>query len=658
MLQFVKKHFTLILVLSLIAFVVSCASIASPQGGEPDFDPPKVLKITPVAGATNVRNNKIEIIFDENVVVKDANDKVIVTPPQQKSPVIRAVNRKVTVVLRDTLLPDMTYTIDFTDAIQDNNENNPLDNFSFSFSTGKVVDSLVISGRVLTADNLEPVKGIYVGLHSNLDDTAFTNTKFLRISRTTETGEFTIRGVAPGNYRLYALDDVSREYRYIDPSQTIAFYDSIIKPSSVLAMHLDTLYNDKEMKEIDTIVNHKYTRFLPDNIVLRSFTSGFKRKFLQKHERFPEKLAIYFGAPSPLPEMKPLSFEKKDWSITESNEKGDTVFFWIKDKNLLKKDTLRFAVSYLKTDSLNQDHLVTDTLSFASRERKTEKKKEKKKKDDNTEEEEKVEHLGIKTNISSSFDTYNNISLEFSEPVEDSIKDKIKLLKKMDTAFVDIDYTLLADTLNPRRYTIVHKWRYGEEYQFTADSASIFSIYGLCNDKLSQPFRIKKEEDYAKLAIHVVGVPDSIPAFIELLNNSDAPVRKVNVKNGLALIRDLIPGKYYARIIFDKNGNGKWDTGDYYTQTQPELVCYYNGFFELKAFFEKEEFWHVDANNLANQKPLDITKNKPKDKEERRKKIEERDAKLREKNKQQQNQNSSYNTNNLRSGRTQQPVGY
>ena len=243
------------------------------------------------------------------------------------------------------------------------------------------------------------------------------------------------------------------------------------------------------------------------------------------------------------------------------------------------------------------------------------------------------------------WDTYNVLNVEFSEPIKDSLNGKVKLQQKVDSIYKDVNVVFMPDTLNPRKYIIPHNWKYGEEYRLQIDSASIHGLYGNWNDKFSQDFKVKKEEEYSKLAIHVSGIPDSIPAFIELLDKSDKPVRKADVIDGVAIIIDLIPGQYYARIILDSNGNGKWDTGNYYTGTQPEMVCYYNKYFELKAFFEKEEFWQVDVNNLANQKPLEITKNKPQDKEARLKKIEERDAKVRDREKQQRARQNGRNNN-------------
>ena len=155
MVQSIKKYISLSLVLVVtILIAVACANMATPTGGPVDLDPPKVVRSSPGFNATRVAKGKITIDFDENVTIKNPSENVIITPPQKAFPIIHSVNRRVTVELRDTLMPNTTYTVDFTDAIVDNNEENPLENFSYSFSTGDVVDSLAISGKVITADIL------------------------------------------------------------------------------------------------------------------------------------------------------------------------------------------------------------------------------------------------------------------------------------------------------------------------------------------------------------------------------------------------------------------------------------------------------------------------------------------------------------------------
>lgn len=651
MLQSLKKYILISILCGIIIFIaVSCANMASPSGGDYDFDPPVVIRTSPGFNATQVTKGKIVIEFDENVTIERPSENVIITPPQKSFPQITAINKKIVVEIRDSLIPNTTYTIDFTNSITDNNEKNPLENFSYSFSTGDIVDSLAISGTVLQANNLEPIKGIYVGLHSNLNDTAFTKTKFERISRTNDSGMFTIRGVAPGQYRLYALDDTNRDYMYDNPAEAIAFFDTTIEPLSETATRTDTLFTDTEKKIIDTIKTVEYTRFLPDNIVLRAFKSNFQRQFLQKNERVGNKVMLYFGAPTEMPTLEPLNFEKdKDWAMVERTPKNDTLTYWIKDKGIAAMDTLTFQVTYLKTDSLNQTVSVTDTLNFSDRTRKPEKdtKKKDKKKD---KEEIEIQLLNIANNLSSSWDTFNNISLTFDEPIiTDSLANKIKLQQLKDSVYNDIPLNIEVDSLNPRQYTIKHRWKYNEEYLLKIDSAAIHSIYGLWNGKLEQKFKVKAEDQYGQLAIWVAGV-DSIPSFIELLDKSDKPIRKSRVKDKVAVFKDITPGTYYARIILDENNNGVWDTGDYTKNKQPEMVCYSPKVYEVKAFFEHEESepWVIDTATLAKQKPLEITKQKPEEKESRRKKMENRD----EKNKQQEQNNR--NRNNDPNGRNSQ----
>lgn len=615
------------ILLGIPALIISCANVGSPGGGEPDYDPPKLAHTSPGLNATNVKSRKVEIFFDENVKIENPSEKIIVTPPQRLNPVVRSVNRKVTVLLRDTLLPNTTYTIDFTDAISDNNEGNVLENFSYSFSTGDVVDTLAMSGKVVDARNLEPLKGIYVGLHSNLNDTAFTKTKFERISRTNEKGEFTIRGIAAGKYKVYALDDPNRLYMYENPSSAIAFLDTLIQPSSVPDSHPDTVFTVKDGKPIvDTVLTVNFTRFLPDNVVLRSFVSNFKRRYLQKYERTHNQLVLYFGAATDMPLFEPLSFDKKrDWAVLEKTAGNDTLKYWIKDSLIMKMDTLAFKVTYLKTDSLNVDEIVTDTLLFTERGRK--KKDDKKKKKD---EEDEIPFLNIKTNLNQSWEIYNDITFETSEPITESLTGKVKLQKQIDSTFIDVEgYTFREDTLNPRLYTLKYKWNYNDNFKLTIDSAVVKSIYGLYNKPINQTFKVKGEDTYGTILIWIEGL-NGRPAFVELLSKSDIPVRKVKVRKDAVLFRNLNPGEYYARIVLDDNDNGVWDTGNFFEHRQPELVFYYDKVFNLRAYMELQETWKLDISNSNAYKPAEVLKNKPKDKKTKKQQIEERERKKEE----------------------------
>ena len=621
--------------------VLSCASMGSPSGGDYDFDPPKVLSSRPTPNETFVKSGKVQIVFDELVQIEKPMEKVIVTPPQRNFPIIRAQNNKVIVELKDTLLANTTYTIDFTDAIVDNNEKNALEDFALSFSTGAVVDTLSISGKVLAADNLEPVSGIYVGIHSNLSDTAFTTLPFKRISRTNELGRYSIKGIAPGEYKIYALDDVNRDYKYDNPGEAIAFLDKIIVPSVEAAVRQDSVFNLKDLS-FDTIKTVHYTKFLPDDIVLRSFTSDFKRQYLQKHERLTEDvISIYFGAPTAMPKIEALDIPKPitDWSVLERTAGNDTLKFWITEKAIAAMDTLSLKVSYNMTDSLNKLQYVTDTLNFISRTKKKVKDDKKKDKD------EEVTFLTLTTDIAQLFDVYKDINIEFDYPVKDFEKNKIFVQYQADSTYSNVDYVLEKDSLNPRKYRIQNKWIPGGQYRFVVDSATLHSYTGLWNDKQEVLFKVKTLDQYGSLDINIYNLPDSMPAFVELLDKSDKPVYRATVKDDIASFVYLNPGIYYARIILDANGNGRWDPGDYSEMREPEMVNYYPKTFEIRAFWDITEDWDLGTLPLDKQKPLDITKNKPKDDEKRKKMMERRDAQNAKKDSQ-RNSNTTNGMNN------------
>lgn len=610
-----------IIFLSSSLVLYACANIASPSGGLYDVDPPEVVKATPDFNALNNTRTKIEILFDENIKIEKPMEKVIIAPPQQKFPVIKAQGRKAIVELEDELLPNTTYTIDFTDAIVDYNEGNVLENFSYSFSTGDHIDTLAISGTVLKAENLEPAQGIHVGIHSNLSDTAFTSLPFERISRTDSRGNFTIKGIAEGEYKVYALEDLNRSYTYDNPQEEIAFLDTIIIPSSELAIRNDTVFLDSVT--IDTIHKIEYTRYIPDDILLRSFESGFERQNLQKHERnLAHKLELFFAAPTQAAEFALINptVASNDWYVKESSATNDTVSIWITDSLIYKADTINLEVNYLRTDTLDNHILHTDTLNFTLRGSKAKESKPEKKEEND---EETIQHLSIRDNIQSTHEIYNSISLEFEQPLINFDTTKIKLKHEVDSTFNLLEYTLLSDSLNPRKYTIKHKWLPGEKYKLQIDSASFISHYGLHNNTLDKVFTIKELEQYGNLMFIITGLPEGKTAYVELLDAQDKPFRKTRVKNNEALFMDLNPTKLYARLFIDENEDGEWTSGSYDLKRQPEIVYYNPKWHEIRAFTNHEESWDLNEYSFDKQKPLEITKNKPEEKKTVRNRNEE-----------------------------------
>ena len=592
-----------------IALSFSCANMATPNGGPYDEEPPRFVSSTPIPNQLTYKGKRVEILFDELIKLDNPLENIIVTPPQKEQPPIRANGRRVTVELEDSLRENTTYTIDFTNSISDNNEGNIFQNFSFAFSTGETIDSLAVSGTVLNAENLEPMPGITIGIHTNLADSAFLTTPFIRTSRTNDRGEFTIRNMAAGTYRIYALNDAMRSYMHDQPGQEIAYADSLIVPTFEFATRQDTTWIDT--LTIDTIQTVHYTRFMPDDIVLRLFKEKFDRQYLLRPERpTAQMLVIRFNAPlDTLPELRPVNFKPQmdsAWYFVQRLEENRAANVWLIDSTVWKQDTLRLAMTYPESDSLNILRPRTDTLQFLAPRQREERRRRGKEG-----EPEPIEFLGMSIKASGSINLYDTIAITFTEPVL-ALDSSLFILEQMiDSLWQPADFRFFPDTANSLNFYLKRDWKYGENYRLTVDSATIYSAYGKWNNAFTGDFSIKKEEEYGHLYINTPGITDH--AFIELLNSSDMPVRREPVKEGGALFMDLKPDKYYARLIIDRNNNGRWDTGDYTAKRQPEEVYYCPKQFNIMQNWEVEENWDVKALPLKRQKPMDITKNKPKE---------------------------------------------
>ena len=471
-----------------------------------------------------------------------------------------------------------------------------------------------VSGTLLEASDLEPIKGMLVGLHSNLNDSAFTKLPFDRVARTDSRGHFTIRGIAPGKYRIFGLMDADQNFFYNQKGEAVAFNDSLIIPRFEERIRQDTAWVDS--LTIDTIVEQKYTYFLPDNIVLRSFKKPSVSQYLVKSERLtPNKFSLYFSAPADsLPVLKGLNFDEKDAFVIEKTFRNDTIHYWIRDSLLYQQDTLTLSLNYLYTDTLNQLVPRTDTLRLAAKKVKKEEPKKKKKKDD---EPEPTKFLSVNTHAPSSMDVFDYITMTFEEPVARFDSAAIHLRQKVDTIWTDVPFELEHDSLDVRRYNLYYDWEPGGEYEFAVDSTAFHGIYGLFTDKIKQAFKVRQIEEYGNVFLNITGA-DSI-AFVELLDNQDKVLRRRPVIDGRAEFYYLNPGKYGARLVNDTNGNGVWDAGDYEKGIQPEMVYYYPHIIEFKANWDATQDWNVTAVPLDKQKPDELKKQKPD--EDKKKKI-------------------------------------
>lgn len=610
-----------------ILLLASCAKMGQPDGGWFDETPPKVIGASPEDKGVNVTSKKINIYFDEYVKIDNPTEKVVVSPPQIEVPEIKTAGKKIQVSLVDSLKPNTTYTIDFSDAISDNNENNPMGNYTYSFSTGEKIDTMEVSGYVLESENLEPIKGILVGLYSDIADSAFRTKPMLRVSRTDSRGRFVIKGVAPGSYRIYALQDMDGNYMFSQKSEKIAFSHDIIVPSFKPDTRQDTTWVDSlHIKSIDRVA---YTHFLPDDIVLRAFTESLTdRYFLKAERKDANNFSLFFSyGDSIMPVVRGLNFDAENAFLIESSLQQDTLTYWLRDTALVNQDTLQIELSYRMTDSTGVLVSRTDTLdvlakeSYAKRQKRlnkeleewTKKQEKRKKKGEPYDSVMAPKPLDVKIGVASQLDPDKNISFSFPTPLAHVDTAGIHLYAKHDTLWYRAPFEF--EDMGNRNYKLRGEWRPDIEYSLEIDSAAFVDIYGLASKPVKQGFKVSSLDEYSTLLVNITSLENE-HLLVQLLNGQDQVVKETKAVNGVAEFYYLKPEKYYLRLIVDRNNNGKWDTGDYDKDQQAEEVYYYPEVIECKAKWDITESWNPTERPLDRQKPGVITKQKP-DKEKK-----------------------------------------
>ena len=614
---------SLLMACLITPMLYSCAKMGAPDGGWYDETPPRVIGATPAEKSTHIDKRNIRINFNEFVKIDNPTQNVVVSPPQLEVPEIKGEGKSINVKLIDKLQPNTTYTIDFSNAISDNNEGNPLGNFTYSFSTGNHIDTLEVAGYVVQAADLEPVKGILVGLYADLSDTAFKTKPMLRVSRTDSRGHFIIRGVAPGKYRVYALQDADGNYSFNQRSEMLAFNHDIIEPSFRPDVRQDTLWRDS--LHIESIAQVNYTHFLPDNICLRAFNEIVTDRHLLKSERpEPNHFTLYYTyGDSVLPNVRGLNFNTKDAFVIESSAHKDTVTYWLRDTALVNQDTLKMVVTQNITDSTGVLRQQEDTLTLLAKVPYAKRLKDKQKAfDEWKKKQDKLkkrgepyettmpeEPLKLEITPSGDMDPDQNISIVAKEPLKDVDTNHVRLFSHPsgDSLWYKEPYELKR--ISNEEFQVKAAWKPGTEYSFEADSTAFETIYGTMSGKLKQGLKVRSEDAYASLIMTISGMQGR-HIIAQLLDGQSKIVKQSFTDNGQAEFYYLKPGKYFMRIIVDANNNKKWDTGNYDTNLQPEEVYYNPDEIECKAKWDLTLTWNPLARPIYQQKPEALKKQK------------------------------------------------
>ena len=588
----------------------ACANMGSgPQGGPKDETAPKYISSTPTPDQTNFDGKKITLVFDEYVQLKDAYTKLMVSPPLNSTPSITSVGKKVTVEWEDTLKENTTYIFDFANSIADNNEGNEIDNFTISFSTGSNLDTMQIAGKVLNAENLAPMSGVYVGAYTEDIDSLIRTKKFDHVAKTDDEGNFRIKGLANRTYKIYALKDENSNYKFDVNSEAIGIVDMRQTPYRKEEVRLDTMFKDSvtpdnktiRTEEIDTIIEKKIVKFGPDSLLIKTYVEKHHLQSFKsiKREEAGKIVVNVVSDDKKTPEVTLLGTRKKDWYVAEKSWTGDTTILWIKDTLLMAEDTIKVDVLYEKTDSLENFVEFRDTFDLlAPKQRKSRKRKEE----------------YIEVNVQQYVEIYEKPKLTWERPTNIVDTSKIKVQRKVDTVWANVDFKIMP-TDNPRIQELDMEMIQGEIYKITFDSASVKDVFGNeLKSKLAKKFKQRKQEEYTTLTVTVNGIRE--PAYAELLTVSDVPVKKRKISGGKVKFEDVKPGDYFIRAVEDTDNDGMWTTGNLAEGKKPENVYYCDQKFTLRANWERDEQWDINTLPLDKQRSTEIVS---KDKKKKKK---------------------------------------
>lgn len=606
-----------------LVFNTSCANIGIPSGGPKDSIPPVVLKTIPELRGKNYQGKDVRITFDEFILSDEVAEKLVISPPMKKKPVIKMKGKTLIVEFQEELKKTSTYSLDFKDAVADNNEKNPIKDLRFSFSTGNTYDSLRVSGYVKNAFTQEPVEKVMVMLHRRNDYTAFTDSLPDYVGTTNKEGFFMIDNVARGSYKLYALTDADNSLTYNAKSEQIAFGDSLIVPSAKFLARTDTI-----IKGNDTLLVTGHVDYLPGTQYLMLFEEVKFDQYLNSSKRnqgnkcefyFAESLSDSFKVN--LLKPKPAA---KNWSYIESNPKRDSIIVWLTDTVFSKTDSLKFELQYEALDSLKHLYVKHDTLEMVYTAPKAAKVKRKKN------EPAPIPAIALTTNINTAaHDLYQRITIEAPEPLSSFDTTKVRLFAIEDSIKTRLPVEVKKDSNSVRKYFIEHHWEPNASYELKIDSATAFNIYGYTNKKLDLKFKTQKEDFYGKIVLTLKDLTD--PVIVQLLaNDKDEKIlQKIQVmSDGKVEFPFLKPEKYKIKLIIDSNKNGKWDTGYLAEGIQPEKVIYYPKIIKVRSNFEFEETWNIKYNPGYKKNLIDEELEKDKARKKQQAKKEESESRL------------------------------
>lgn len=575
-----------------IVIVSSCANQGMPTGGPKDTIPPVLVGTQPDYKSVNFGGKEVRLTFNEFIIPDQVSEMLVVSPPLEKRMTILTKSKTLIVRFNEELRDSVTYSLDFKNSIVDNNERNPYENLRFLFSTGETLDTLRVAGKVLNGFNLEPIENTLVLLHKNLHDSAVYTLQPNYIAKTDKEGMYLFDNIAEGKYHLFSFNDLNNDMRYNEGAEEIAFHDTLVVPSAHFHAEADTMASGA-----DSLLIAGHIHFLPEPIYLRQFTEKIFEQYLKTSKRDSRYQATFvFNEPvSDTFNIQLVDTIVPEWYILEPNQKFDSLTMWIADTILAAKENIRMELSYYQLDSVGQLYVQKDTVDMQFAEKEEDSRRRRRPREEEEEGPPPVPQFNWITNLSSSaFNLNEDILLTSPQPIKYLDPAAISIYLTGDTLKTPLRFRFIQDSLAWRTYRIAFPWESETSYTLEIDSAACINIYGISSKKLATTFKTRPEDYYGTINLELTNVDSQV--IVQLLENTDAEKiiqQKTVNENSTVVFEYLAPEKYKLKVIYDKNGDGKWNTGSYQDKLQPERVAYINEVIKVRSNWDNNLTWDL-----------------------------------------------------------------
>ena len=571
------------------ALLTKCASTMTPTGGPKDTLPPVIVHMEPNNFTTMVDTlhpPKFYIEFNEYVQIKDQHKELYTSPAMKKKPTVSRRGKGIVVQIKDTLRPNTTYAINFGSSILDNNEGNPLHSMRYVFSTGPEIDSMIVSGYTADSYEADSVSKTFIYFfiadsverNQEWDSTMFKYKPDV-IARSENNGIFIAQNLKPVPYRIYAFEDTNNNMEYEPSVDQIGFLDTTYNPAEMPGF---TIWYDS-LRHYPSAEPQLYFRMFMDRRFTRQTLSGQER--LNRH-----KAMLYFGAQNPEVVKIELDSIPEDKVIYDPQTIGkDTVALWFNLPAEELPDTIKGQITYFKHDSINNLVESSDKLRLAWV--KTETKEEKQEREKQEKEREKAEKAGeeyvpptppntfkVSMTTSGELNKDKNLDMEFDYPLTrfDSAAITLRMVRDGESDTTNVDFHFVQDTLNRRKYQLRAEWVSKAKYTLTMPAGVFANIAQEQNDSMTYNYTGSDPEQYAIVRVNVKSSHPKTRYILQLTNAQGRTQKQIfDVKSGDYIFEYVSPGDVMLRVVEDKNGNGKWDTGDMVAMRQPERTEIY-----------------------------------------------------------------------------------